>query len=282
VVRSRGPGPSRPRLALGVDIGGSGIKAAVVDVDSGEFASERARVKTPQPSTPIRCIAALLEVVATVTKGTSVGPDVPIGVGIPAVTIDGIVLTAANIDEDWLGFAAEDEIARATGRRTTIVNDADAAGIAEIRVGAGRDQHGTVLLLTLGTGIGSALFLDGHLVPNTELGHLEVRGKDAETRASAAARERRKLSWSKWAADLDDVLHRIDMLVWPDLIILGGGVSKDADRFIPLLTVRPPVVPAQLRNEAGIVGAAMLAAGVGGPRPRSHDLAPAAEAAATD
>ena len=248
------------RLSIGIDVGGSGIKAAVVNVETGELLGERIRVKTPQPSTPERCIATMREVVGTLAAARPLAPDVPVGVGIPGVTVDGTVHTAANLDSNWLGFRAEEAIAAALGRRTAIVNDADAAGIAEMRFGAGRGRSGTVLVITLGTGIGSALFRDGRLVPNTELGHIEIHGRDAEHRAAAASRERRHLTWQQWAPDVDEYLRRIDMLLWPDLIILGGGVSKEADKFLPLLTARPMIVAAELRNEAGIVGAAMVGA----------------------
>jgi polyphosphate glucokinase len=256
------PAPSG-RLAVGIDFGGTGIKGAVVDVETGQLRSERLRIRTPQPSTPDRCIAVMAQIVEQATAETPIPDGAPVGVGIPAVAIDGIVLTATNIDDDWLGYDAGDGISQRLGRRTAVVNDADAAGLAEMRFGAGRGRQGTVLVVTLGTGVGSALFLNGRLLPNTELGHIQIRGKDAEDRASGAARIRRRMSWEKWADEVDEFLHRLDMLVWPDLIIIGGGASKDADRFIGKFTVRPPVVAAQLRNEAGIVGAAMVAAGVG-------------------
>jgi polyphosphate glucokinase len=179
--------------------------------------------------------------------------------GMPAVILQGATVTAVNIDDEWLGFAAEDALRDALGRPTRVVNDADAAGVGEMEFGAGRGHTGTVVLITLGTGVGSALFRDGRLVPNTELGHIEVRGKDAELRASAASRVRRKLSWAAYAGELDEYLHKLDMLVWPDLIIIGGGISKDAARFISKLSVRPPVIAAENRNNAGIVGAAVLA-----------------------
>jgi polyphosphate glucokinase len=261
--RIRGaPAPSPGRLAIGIDVGGSGIKGAAVDVESGQLRTERFRYKTPQPSTPIRCMEVMQQIVADITSAVDIDPAAPVGVGVPAVTIDGIILTATNIDDDWLGFDAGGGIADLLRRRTAIVNDADAAGLAEMRFGAGRGRQGTVLVLTLGTGVGSALFRNGDLVPNTELGHIEVRGKDAEHRASSAARERRKLSWKTWAGEVDEYLHHVDMLVWPDLIIIGGGVSKDADKFLSVFSVRPEVVAAQLRNEAGIVGAALVGAGL--------------------
>ena len=183
----------------------------------------------------------------------------PVGVGVPCVVLDGITRTAANVDPGWIGFEAEAGLAHVIGRPVTVINDADAAGLAEMRFGAGQGSHGVVFVLTLGTGLGSGMFVDGRLVPNTELGHMEIRGRDAEKRSAAAARIRRGLSWKAWAADLDEHLHAIDRLFWPTRIILGGGVSKNADKFIPRLTCRVPVVPALLRNEAGIVGAALFA-----------------------
>ncbi len=251
---------STSSLAIGIDFGGSGIKAAVVDVDTGELRSERLRTKTPQPSTPDRCIAAMRELLDRLGAQAHIDPVVPVGLGVPGVIIDGIVLTATNIHSDWLGFDAATAVSRALNRPATAVNDADAAGLAEMRFGAGRGSTGTVFVVTLGTGVGTALFRNDALVPNMELGHIEIRGKDAEIRASSAARTRRKLSWEKWAADVNEYLRRIDMLMWPDLIIVGGGISKDADKFLPRFTLRPPVVAAKLRNEAGIVGAAIVGA----------------------
>jgi polyphosphate glucokinase len=242
------------RGLIGVDIGGTGIKAGVVDSRRGELVGERVRVLTPQPATPEAVVAATAELVATL--GPTQGP---IGVGVPGPIVGGRVLMMANMDTSWVGQPAPERFSAAIGRPVTVLNDADAAAVAEMRFGAGRGVNGTVLVLTLGTGIGSALFVDGVLVPNLELGHIEIRGKDAERRASATARERRGLSWADWAPLLDEYLDRIDQLIWPDLIILGGGISKRADKFLPLLSVRPPVVAAALRNEAGIVGAALRA-----------------------
>ena len=247
------------RIAIGVDVGGSGIKVAAVDTTTGELLTDRLRVATPEPSTPeaiVASIGRLVRRVGTALKDTKA----PVGVGMPCVVIGGITLTAANIDQGWVGYEADNELTRVLKRDVTVLNDADAAGLAEIRFGAGRDKPGVVLLLTLGTGVGSGLFVDGKLVPNTELGHVEIRGRDAERRSAAAARVRRGLSWKAWTNDLDEHLHAIDRILWPSLIILGGGVSKRADRFLPRLTVRPPVVPAQLQNDAGIVGAALAAA----------------------
>ena len=253
--------------AIGVDIGGSGIKAAVVDVRTGELASERLRVPTPQPAVPEAVVAATVELIRQLG-----GPVRPVGIGIPGAVPHGIVSTAFNIDRSWIGVDGAALFEAALGRPCTILNDADAAGLAEMRFGAGAGRSGTVLMLTLGTGIGSALFVDGTLVPNTEFGHIEIRGKDGERRASAGARERKGLSYAKWAPLLNEYLQRIDALVWPDLIILGGGISKKADHFIPLLDVRPPVVAAALQNQAGIVGVALQAAALPSPPRRTRSV----------
>jgi len=240
--------------ALGVDIGGSGIKGGIVDLAAGELIGERVRVPTPQPATPEAVIAATAELVAGFDE------DGPVGIGLPAAIVGGVVMTAANLDPAWIGIGAERVVSAAIGRPCVMLNDADAAGLAEIRFGAGADVPGVVLVLTLGTGIGSALFVDGRLVPNTELGHIEIRGKDGEERAAASVRKEKHLTFRAWARRLDEYIDRVDQLVWPDLIILGGGVSRRADEFLHYLTVRPPVVPARLLNQAGIVGAALRAA----------------------
>jgi polyphosphate glucokinase len=255
--------PDAPRadLAIGVDVGGSGIKVGVVDVARGELVVPRLRLKTPEPSTPTAIVPAVVRTVGRALKqvpGTSA--DTPVGIGVPSVVIDGVTKSAANIDHAWIDFDAERALATALKRPVLVLNDADAAGLAEMRFGAGAGERGVVFVLTLGTGVGSGLFIDGVLVPNTELGHMEIRGRDAERRSAAAARTRRGLSWKAWASDLDEHLQAIDKLFSPNLIILGGGVSKQPEKFIPRLTVRPPVVPAKLRNDAGIVGAAMAAA----------------------
>ena len=246
------------RIAIGVDVGGSGVKCGAVDVETGQLAGARRRVATPQPSTPAAVADVIARLVERICRQAG-APDAPVGVGVPSVVIGGVTRTAANIDPTWIGFDAGRALATAIGRPVVVLNDADAAGIAEMRFGAGKGQAGTVFVLTLGTGLGSALFIDGRLVPNTELGHMEIRGRDAERRSAAVARIRRSLSWKAWAGDLDEHLQAIDRLFSPNLIILGGGVSKDADRFLPYLTARPLVVPAELRNDAGIVGAAMAA-----------------------
>ncbi|MGD9694913.1 MAG: polyphosphate--glucose phosphotransferase [Thermoleophilia bacterium] len=239
---------------VGVDIGGTGIKGGIVDPRTGDLVGERVRVETPRPAVPDAVLAATAGVIAEL--GATAGP---VGIGLPSAIVGGRAATAANIDESWLGEDVTARFSEAIGRPCALINDADAAGLAEMRFGAGRGVGGVVLLLTLGTGIGSALFLDGRLVPNTELGHIKVRGKDGEARASANARERKGLSYRAWAPILNEYLDAVDALIWPDLIIIGGGVSKKADRFLPLLSVRPPIVAATLRNEAGIVGAAMRA-----------------------
>ena len=247
------------RTAIGVDVGGSGIKAAVVDVEAGRFVSERLRVPTPAPSTPEAVTASIGRLVKRLVRGAELGANVPVGIGLPGVVLGGVLKTAANIDPTWIDFPVGQALERSLKRPVTIANDADAAGIAEMRFGVGRDRKGVVILLTLGTGVGSAVFVDGKLVPNAEYGQMEIRGRPAERRSAAAARTRRGLSWKAWAHDLDEHLHQIDALAWPDLFIIGGGVSKSADKYVPRLTVRPPVVPAQLRNDAGIIGAAVIA-----------------------
>ncbi|MFK5583838.1 polyphosphate--glucose phosphotransferase [Serinicoccus sp. LYQ131] len=239
---------------LGIDIGGSGIKGAPVDVHKGEFAADRRRVDTPEESTP-DAVAALVEQMVD-DFADEIGADTPIGLTVPAVVHHGVVRTAANIDPSWIGTDADDLFSQRLGRTVHVVNDADAAGVAEVHFGAGRGNTGVVLLTTLGTGIGSALFLGGELVPNTELGHLEIDGHDAETRAATSAREREDLSWEAWAERLQRYYSHVEDLLWPDLIIVGGGVSKKAEKFLPLLHTRAPIVPAQLKNDAGIIGAA--------------------------
>ncbi|MFL6053211.1 MAG: polyphosphate--glucose phosphotransferase [Actinoallomurus sp.] len=239
---------------LGIDIGGSGIKSAPVDVEKGDLTQDRLRLPTPEGAPPREVAGAVAEIVA------HFGWTGPVGVTFPGVVTDGVVRTAANLGDAWIDLAARELFAEASGAPVTLLNDADAAGVAEMTFGAGRDRPGTVLMLTLGTGVGTALFLDGRLVPNTELGHIEIRGKDAERRASAHARDVHDWSWDDWAERLGEYLGRIEDLLWPSLIILGGGVSKKADHFLPLLEgVRTPVVPAELHNDAGIIGAAMAA-----------------------
>jgi polyphosphate glucokinase len=241
---------------FGIDIGGSGIKGCPVDLDAGAFAAERIRTPTPSPSTP----RAVAEVVAAIVEQFGdAGGTGPVGVTFPAVIQHGVARTAANVDKSWIGTDVDALLRERLGRPVRVVNDADAAGYAEAKFGAAKDVAGTVFMATLGTGIGSALIVDGVLVPNTELGHLEVDGKDAETRAADSARDRENLSWPQWAKRLTRYFQAIEQLLWPDLIVVGGGVSKKADKFLPLLEIRTPIVPAQLRNDGGIVGAALLA-----------------------
>lgn len=239
---------------LGIDIGGSGIKGAIVDTETGEMVGERKRIATPAPSTP----KAIVEVVAELARQFEwTGP---IGCTFPAVMKNGVAYTAANVDKSWISTNAEELITEATGCPCAVVNDADAAGVAEMRFGAGRDQMGTVFMLTLGTGIGSAIFVQGVLVPNTELGHIIIRGKEAEHRASDKVRKDRKLPWADWAPRVQEYLNYLEGLFWPDLFIIGGGVSKKTGKYLDLVKTRTPVVPAVLQNDAGIVGAAMVAA----------------------
>jgi polyphosphate glucokinase len=252
--------PGDRRVAIGVDVGGSGIKAAAVDLDTGELISSRFRVPTPQPAAPAAVIASIARLVKRIGAEVKLGPGTSVGVGVPSVVIDGVTRSAANVDPGWLDFDADTAMERVLRRPVHLINDADAAGVAEMHFGAGVGRRGTVLLITLGTGTGSALFYDGRLVPNLELGHMEIRGRDAERRSAAAARVRRGISWKAWAADLDEHLLAIEKLFWPRLFIIGGGVSKRSERFIPRLTVRAEVIPAKLLNDAGIVGAAMAAA----------------------
>ena len=248
------------RAALGIDIGGTGIKAALVNVENGELLSKRFRVNTPKPSTPEAIAQTVARVVRLIAKERRLPADAPVGVGLPGPIKGGIVMTAANIDKHWIGTSAVDLFSKALNRRVYAINDADAAGLAEMRIGAGREREGTVLMLTIGTGIGSGLFVDGRLVPNTELGHLEFKGQDAETRLSGMARERRDLRWRAWANEFNQYLARVELYLWPDLIILGGGVSKELARYGKWLKSRSPIVAAQYLNTSGIIGAAMYAA----------------------
>ncbi len=238
---------------LGIDIGGSGIKGAPVDIATGRLTAERFRLPTPQPATP----KAVSKVVAEVARHFDW--HAPIGITFPAVVQNGITLSAANVSKKWIGAPARQLLAAATGCPVVVLNDADAAGIAEVSFGAGKDRRGTVMLLTLGTGIGSVIFVDGVLVPNTELGHLEMRGMDAEDFASDRIRKVEGLSWKKWGKRVDKYLAMLERLFSPDLFIIGGGVSKKFEHFSAQLKRRAPVVAAELRNEAGIVGAALAA-----------------------
>ena len=237
---------------LGIDIGGSGVKAAPVDTVTGQLIAERQKLATPQPATP----EAVAKVVAQLVQAFEwTGP---VGITFPGVVVNGVVQTAANVDPSWIGVDAVKLFGAEIKLPVIVLNDADAAGVAEMRFGAGKGMPGTVLLLTLGTGIGSALFIDGALVPNTEFGHIQIRGKDAEKRASELAREEHDLSWGDWAGRVDEYLEHMEALLSPSLFIIGGGVSRKSDKFLPYLTgLRAKVVPAALYNDAGIVGAAM-------------------------
>ncbi|MFF3453392.1 polyphosphate--glucose phosphotransferase [Streptomyces sp. NPDC002730] len=242
---------------FGVDIGGSGIKGAPVDLERGDLAQERHKVLTPHPSTPAAVAEGVAEVVA------NFGWSGPVGITFPGVVTSGVTRTAANVDKGWVDVDASKLLGeRLGGLPVTILNDADAAGVAEMTFGAGRGRKGTVILLTFGTGIGSAVFIDGRLVPNTELGHLELHGHDAEKHASTKVKEDEGLSWQRWAHRVQKYLAHVEMLFSPELYIIGGGVSRKADKFVPLIEgIRAEIVPAELQNNAGIVGAAMAAAG---------------------
>lgn len=238
--------------AFGIDIGGSGVKGAAVDLATGELVQERIKVATPQPATP----AAVAETVAKVVA--QAGWDGPVGITMPSVVIGGLVRSAANIDKTWIGVDARALFGTALGgREVTVLNDADAAGLAEDTYGAAKDLHGLVVLLTFGTGIGSAIMYNGVLVPNSELGHIEVDGREAEHRAAASIKDRQGLSYPEWAAEVSKVLVTLENLFWPNVFVAGGGISRDHHEWIPLLTNRTPVVAADLKNTAGIVGAAM-------------------------
>ena len=241
---------------LGIDVGGSGIKGAPVDTDTGQLLAERIRIKTPKGAEPEPIAKVASEIAQSFNwKG-------PIGIGFPAPIKGGVTMMAANISPKWVGLNADELFTKITGCDCHMINDADAAGLAEMKFGAGRGQPGTVILLTLGTGIGSAIFYRGNLLPNTEFGHLEMKGKDAEHRASATVRELEDLSWKKYAKRLNKYLAAMQKLFWPDLFIIGGGISKISEKYIPLLTIETPIVPAQFLNEAGIVGAALAVRGM--------------------
>jgi polyphosphate glucokinase len=239
---------------LGIDIGGSGIKGALIDLENGQMVTPRQRIPTPEGADPKNVSNVLKELVDYFDyRG-------PIGCGFPAVIQNGIALSAANVHKDWVNTNAEKIFSEATGSPVYVINDADAAGLAEMKYGAGKDFYkGTVLMITLGTGIGAAIFTNGHLLPNVEFGHLQVRGKDAEHRASDAVRKEQQLSWKKWSKRLQEVLSYMELLVSPDVIIIGGGVSKDHEKYFPYLQTKAKLIPAQFLNQAGIVGAALYA-----------------------
>ena len=241
---------------LGIDIGGTGIKGAPVNPDSGARLAERCSLDTPQPAMPADVARVARQVMDHFGGGTD-----RVGITFPGIVKNGVVRSAANMDQDWVNLDAGRLFVQALGAPTAVMNDADAAGVAEMHFGAGQGVHGVVVMVTLGTGIGSALFLDGKLVPNTEFGHIEIRGKDAEKRASERVRETKELPWKKWGALVGEYLARMEALLSPDLFIIGGGVSKKADKFFPFVKehVSAPLAAAKLQNEAGIVGAAFLA-----------------------
>lgn len=240
---------------LGIDIGGSGIKGALVNLKKGKFATDRLRIETPQPATPKAVIQTVNKIVSHFDY------QGPLGVGIPSVVLDGKMMSAANIDDGWIGYPGRKKMAKATGCDVVLLNDADVAGVAEMRYGAGKGKQGTVMIFTLGTGVGSVMFIDGKLVPNLELGHMYLKGMeiDAEEHMSNRIREEEDLDWETWGGRLNTYFQHIEALFSPDLIIIGGGVSKKHSHFLHYIDVRAKVVPAKLRNEAGIVGAAVAA-----------------------
>ena len=247
------------KVALGIDIGGSGIKGAPVDLESGELIQPRIKMATPEVSTP-SAVAAIVDQIADEFTD-DLPKDAPIGVTIPGVVQHGIVRTAANIDKSWINAEGQKIFAAALGRACHLVNDADAAGVAEQRYGAAKGKDGLVILTTLGTGIGIAMLHNGILIPNNEMGHIELDGHDAETRAASSAKDREGLKYAVWATErLQPYYKHLEDLLWPDLFVVGGGVSRKSEKFLPLLKLRTPIVPAKLENTAGIVGAAALAA----------------------
>ena len=240
---------------LGIDVGGSGIKGAPVNIRTGELLAERVRIKTPKKAEPGPVAKVAAEIAASFNwRG-------PIGIGFPAPIKHGVVMMAANISQKWVGMDADKLFTNITGNSCKVGNDADVAGFAEMKFGAGKGNSGTVIMITLGTGIGTAIFYNGHLLPNTEFGHLDMDGKDAEHRAADSVREQENLSWKKYAKRLNAYLKQMEKLFWPDLFIIGGGISKQHEKFIPLLELQSKVVPAQFQNEAGIVGAALFTQG---------------------
>jgi polyphosphate glucokinase len=241
--------------SMGIDVGGSGIKGAPVDVAAGQLTADRYRLETPQPAD----VPQVVDVVGQVAR--HFGKVDRVGITFPGVVVDGVVRSAANVDPSWIDAPAAELFSKVIGGPVTVINDADAAGVAEMKFGAGRGQLGTTIMLTFGTGIGSALFVDGRLMRNTELGHLELDGEDAEIRASDRAREVEDLGWHHWAHRVQKYLRHVEYLFQPDLFIIGGGVSRKADKFLPNIDIRTRIVPATLLNNAGIIGAALAASG---------------------
>ncbi|WP_062378393.1 polyphosphate--glucose phosphotransferase [Demequina pelophila] len=264
-------------IALGVDIGGTGIKAAPVNLKTGEFAEDRYRIPTPKPATP----EAVAKTVAKVIAKFNPPRKMPIGVAFPGVVQHGIVKTAANVDDAWIGTDLRGIIRDYAGHDVHVLNDADAAGFGEFKYGAAHGRPGSVLMTTLGTGIGTAMIVDGTLVPNLELGHIVIDGHDAEDRAAESARDRYDYDWDQWIAELQKYYSELERLLWPDLIIVGGGVSKKHHMFLPKLRLRAPIVPAELLNGAGIVGAAAAAA-VAAKREKDEEKKAAKKAAKDD
>jgi polyphosphate glucokinase len=244
------------KIAIGIDIGGTGIKGALVDVKNGEMIGDRVRVETPEGGSTDDIIATVKSLLKKLPESPE---DTPVGICFPAVVQHGVTKSAANISKKWIGFDADKAFTKALGREVHLVNDADAAGLAEMRFGAGRAERGVVIMTTLGTGIGTAIFFDQKLIPNAELGHLEIDGVDYETKAAFSAKERENLSWEEWAKRLQKYYSTLQRLFSPDLIIVGGGVSKEHKNFLPLLDIDCEIVPAEMRNNAGILGAARLA-----------------------
>jgi|APFre7841882724_1041349.scaffolds.fasta_scaffold02795_1 polyphosphate glucokinase len=246
-----------PSLRLAFDVGGSFVKAGLVHIESGFVMGETLRRATPAGAAP----EAVLELLVAMAR--DLPSSGPVGLAFPAVAKQGVAWTAANIDKRWIGMNVQGHMQARLQRQVAFLNDADAAGIAEMTLGAGRDRAGTVMVITLGTGIGTALFVDGRLLPNTELGHLEVRGKEAEHRASAKVRADLDLDWVEWAAEVNEVLEAYHSLLWPDVFVIGGGVTENWQHFGSLLSSRAEIVPAAFGNDAGIVGAAMAAVQLG-------------------
>lgn len=244
------------KIAIGIDIGGTGIKGALVDVKNGEMIGDRIRVETPEGGSTDDIIGTVKSLIKQLPETDD---ETPIGICFPAVVQHGVTKSAANISKKWIGFHADKAFSKALGREVHLVNDADAAGLAEMRFGAGRAERGVVIMTTLGTGIGTAIFFDQKLIPNAELGHLEIDGVDYETKAAFSAKERENLSWEEWAERLQKYYSTLQRLFSPDLIIVGGGVSKEHKNFLPLLDIDCEIVPAEMRNNAGILGAARLA-----------------------
>ena len=248
-------------LGIGIDIVGTGNKGGIVDHSTGELVGERFRIPTPKPATPEAVANVVKQIVDELqSRPGAPAPDSHVGIVFPAIIKDGVALSAANVDKSWIGTDVDALMTETLGREVEALNDADGAGLAEAYYGAGRDKTGLVMVITLGTGIGSAMILNGQLVPNAELGHLEIDGHDAETKASAAAREREDLPWKKWAKKrLQRYFSHVEFLFSPSLFIIGGGVSKNSEKFVPFLELKTPVEIAKLRNNAGIVGAALWA-----------------------